>query len=428
MRSLSVVWCSVVLVAVMTARGADAGLVPHSGQTQCYDENREISCPGPGEPFYGQDGNYAHLRPMRYVKLDAQGNELPDTATVDDGWVVTRDRRTGLVWQLRDGALDFRTYAYSWCDPDPATNGGNEGGCPGSDGFLATLNGERLDPAYGGRADWRLPTVEEAVSILDLGKATGPSFDQRFFPFLTGLSYLWTSQTVAGSPELAYKVGVAFPAQRFNVGVAEQDFKINRYHLLAVAGPRLAHEFVTNGDQTVTDRATGLMWSQGYLQGDFSWQEALAAAEAATLAGYDDWRLPSVKEWVSILDHTRSRPAVASAFPDPPSGIGFWTATTYAPAPAAAWYVRGDNATIFPKDKRQLYKVRLVRDLPQPLTPGDVDGNGGVDLGDAILLLRLLAGLPLPDGVEIHAQASVDSSGRLGVADLAHVLRLIAGR
>lgn len=427
MRLFVVGCCSMMMAAVFAVPGAQ-GSVPHTGQTRCYDDSKEIACPAPGEPFYGQDGNYAHLRPPRYVKLDGQGGELPDTATEEDGWTMTRDERTGLVWQIRSADLDFRTYTYSWCDPDATTNGGNEGGCPGSDGFLATLNGERLDPAYGGRSDWRLPTVEEAVSILALDETTGPSFVREFFPFLTGLSYLWTAQTVAGAPELAYKVGVAFPSQKFNVGVAEQDFKVNRYHLLAVAGGRPTHDFVANGDGTVTDRGAGLMWSQRYLEGDFTWQEALAAAEAATLAGYDDWRLPSVKEWVSILDYTRSKPAIASLFPDPPSGVGFWTATTYAPGPTSAWYVRGDNATIFPKDKRQLYKVRLVRDIPASLAVGDVDGNGAVEVGDAILLLRLLAGLPIPEGTTIYSQAAVDGSGRLGLADIAHIFRLLADR
>ena len=36
-----------------------SGQVPDTGQTKCYDDSGEISCPSPGQPFYGQDANFA---------------------------------------------------------------------------------------------------------------------------------------------------------------------------------------------------------------------------------------------------------------------------------------------------------------------------------------------------------------------------------
>ena len=53
--------------------------VPDTGQTKCYDDaGNEITCPQPGEAFYGQDGNYT-INPSSYTKLDASGNALPDS-------------------------------------------------------------------------------------------------------------------------------------------------------------------------------------------------------------------------------------------------------------------------------------------------------------------------------------------------------------
>jgi len=58
--------------------------------------------------------------------------------------------------------------------------------------------------------------------------------------------------------------------------------------------------YADNGDGTVTDTNTGLMWQQD--PGDKkSFDEAVAGADEFTLAGYDDWRLPTIKELYSLI-------------------------------------------------------------------------------------------------------------------------------
>jgi len=71
--------------------------IPHSGKTTCYDNEKEISCPKPGEPFYGQNGNYI-INPKSYSKMDEQSNVLPDDA---EEWFMVRDNVTGLIWEVK---------------------------------------------------------------------------------------------------------------------------------------------------------------------------------------------------------------------------------------------------------------------------------------------------------------------------------------
>ena len=76
--------------------------------------------------------------------------------------------------------------------------------------------------------------------------------------------------------------------------------------------------YTDNGDGTVTDNITGLMWQQSTdLNGDGvtnitdkrSQAEAEAGADTFRLAGYDDWRLPSIKEAYSLFMFTGEDPS-----------------------------------------------------------------------------------------------------------------------
>lgn len=77
-----------------------------------------------------------------------------------------------------------------------------------------------------------------------------------------------------------------------------------------------------NGDDTITDRATGLTWMKldsGHLaaaphqDGRMNWEQALRWVEDLEFAGHSDWRLPNIKEFQSIVDYTRSPDTTHSA-------------------------------------------------------------------------------------------------------------------
>ena len=63
--------------------------------------------------------------------------------------------------------------------------------------------------------------------------------------------------------------------------------------------------YTDNGDGTVTDNVTGLMWQQDPGE-KMTWEEAVANLEDFNLAGYDDWRLPTIKELYSLINFSGS--------------------------------------------------------------------------------------------------------------------------
>ncbi len=70
-----------------------------------------------------------------------------------------------------------------------------------------------------------------------------------------------------------------------------------------------------NYDGTVTDNDTGLVWQQGQDDGLVTWiSHALDACTELSLAGKGDWRLPNIKELESIVDDTRSSPAIDTTY------------------------------------------------------------------------------------------------------------------
>jgi hypothetical protein len=88
-----------------------------------------------------------------------------------------------------------------------------------------------------------------------------------------------------------------------------------------MAGAPNPQAYVDNRDGTVTDTTTRLMWQQTIPATKVTWDEASAACGTLTLAGYDDWRLPSIIELISLIDYAApSRPRIDQvAFPATPA-------------------------------------------------------------------------------------------------------------
>ncbi|MCW5211544.1 DUF1566 domain-containing protein [Desulfobulbus sp. TB] len=135
-------------------------------------------------------------------------------------------------------------------------------------------------------------------------------------------------------------------------------------------------QLIDNGNGTITDLKTGLMWKQ-CLEGVsgsscetgspdfFTWQEALQRPglvnNAGGFAGYTDWRLSNVKELISIVEEQCTYPTINLArFPNTPSSF-VWSGSPFAVFSDSAWYVNfryGDSGAYF---RNANYAVRLVR-------------------------------------------------------------------
>jgi hypothetical protein len=61
--------------------------------------------------------------------------------------------------------------------------------------------------------------------------------------------------------------------------------------------------YTDNGDGTVTDNVTGLVWQQT-MDEKMTMEEAIKYANSFSLGGYDDWRIPNIKELFSLIDYT----------------------------------------------------------------------------------------------------------------------------
>ena len=115
-----------------------------------------------------------------------------------------------------------------------------------------------------------------------------------------------------------------------------------------------------NGDHTVTDTETGLMWQKDEA-GAMSWEAALTHCENSQWAGYDDWRLPNRNELQSIVDYTRSNPAInRTVFPGAMSS-NYWSSTPDASNTGYAWRVNFSNGDVDHYHKSNNLYVRAVR-------------------------------------------------------------------
>ncbi len=297
----------VVLILVVPVV-ALSGPIPDTGQAKCYSNNSEIPCPAPGEPFYGQDGNY-QINPPSYTKLDANGNGLPDDATE---WVMVRDNVTGLIWEVKtdDSSIHDKDDTYNWEDAD--------------DIFVEQLNLQK----FGGFQDWRMPEVKELASIISMGR-NGPAVDTSFFPKVQSSQY-WSSTVGAYNGNSSWYVN-------FSAGVSLPVHQMDRHYVRAVRGGQSGSldNLVINGDGTVTDTSTGLMWQQETdIQAD--WESALDYCEALSLAGHDDWRLPIINELQSIQDYSLYNPSVDTTVFPGAMPAPYWSATPHV-ASSVAW-------------------------------------------------------------------------------------------
>ena len=114
--------------------------------------------------------------------------------------------------------------------------------------------------------------------------------------------------------------------------------------------------FTDNGDGTVTDHKTGLIWLRdASALGRLTWPEAVIACAALADWQYgltdgsnaEDWRLPNINELCSLIDRAQVDPALPEGHPfvrvEPNV---YWSATSYVCYPSCAWLVGFGNGYV----------------------------------------------------------------------------------
>lgn len=149
-----------------------------------------------------------------------------------------------------------------------------------------------------------------------------------------------------------------------------------------------ARSYTDNGDGTITDGATGLMWeklsddgSVHDLDNVYTWYDAFNTKIAALnggsgFAGHTDWRVPNELELETLLDLGRDNPAIDPAFDTGCTGSctvtacsctqndDYWSSTTWQSTATAAWHVDFYLAIVSASSKSGFFYVRAVRGGP----------------------------------------------------------------
>lgn len=113
---------------------------------------------------------------------------------------------------------------------------------------------------------------------------------------------------------------------------------------------------------TVQDNFTGLTWQRVVPNGTFTRAEAITFCNNLVLAGASDWRLPHIKELVSIIDATRGDPSIdTAAFPNTPNE-GFWSTTPSSGNANQGWMMMFNGVVgNFELNNTDTLRVRCVR-------------------------------------------------------------------
>ncbi|MBQ7705647.1 MAG: DUF1566 domain-containing protein [Selenomonadaceae bacterium] len=160
--------------------------------------------------------------------------------------------------------------------------------------YIKNLN----EKNYGGFNDWRAPSRAEMRTLIKYGKVN-PAFDAEIFQSLLPDNYWCGFTSYALREDCGWVINL-------NLGASTTQNKTLKSYGVAVRGEK-QHDgtarFIDNGDGTITDTVAKLMW-QKEQPAPKSYNDVQEMLKTFELAGYKDWRLPTMYEIGLIFDET----------------------------------------------------------------------------------------------------------------------------
>ena len=259
--------------------------LPDTGETTTYTTT------------FGEDNDYTINPP--FFLLNGNG--------------TVTDTITGLMWQQTDGGEMTIENAIIYCD-------------------MLTL---------GSYNDWRLPNAHESFSILNHQYAN-PAMDATVFT-TTLAEYWWTSDRQANDSNKVWVTNAGGGIGNHPKTETTSAGGIKRFHARAVRDittpPVIPDRFTNNGNGTITDNLTNLIWQQVPYSDTLTWEQSLTYADTLSFTGISDWRLPNIKELQSINDETLINPSLKTNFFSVTGAKKYWSSTTLPNQTSNAWYM-----------------------------------------------------------------------------------------
>jgi hypothetical protein len=126
--------------------------------------------------------------------------------------------------------------------------------------------------------------------------------------------------------------------------------------------------FVDLGNGVISDSKTGLQWEQVASGYDWNVVDSITYCDGLTLAGKTDWRRPTVAEFETLLDLTKTTGPLLDdvKFPAACATCAYWTAVPYQPDPASFWVLSVENGLYGQMGPPQATQGRCVRNQAAP--------------------------------------------------------------
>lgn len=283
--------------------------LPDTGQTTNYTST------------FGEDSDYT-IHPPAYT---------------DNGDGTISDKVTGLMWQKTDGG------EMTWED---ATN------------YPSALT-------LGGHSDWRLPASHELYSITKQG-AVNPAVATNYFT-VTAAEYWWSRDLQANNTGNVWVVNAGGGIGNHPKSESSLAGGTKKFHARCVRGapaPSTAsplHHFTNNGNGTITDIDSGLVWQQAEITVRTNWEGALQYSSSLSLGSQTDWRLPNIKELQSLNDETLVAPSLDTAYFPAATASRYWSSTSMHGTTNQAWFLDCQYGVTSYADKTTNLLVRCVR-------------------------------------------------------------------